>query len=90
MSAKSLVASKPLSLDQENIGPYLLVNIGSGVSIIKVDGEGKHQRVSGSSLGGGTFWGLARLLTGCNGFDEVLELSAQGDNKNVRVVVLVV
>lgn len=27
--------------------PYLLVNIGSGVSMVKVDGEGKYTRVSG-------------------------------------------
>jgi pantothenate kinase len=44
--------------------PYLLVNIGSGVSIGRVDGEGRYQRVSGTNIGGGTFWGLGRLLTG--------------------------
>lgn len=36
--------------------PYLLVNIGSGVSIIKVTSLNEFERVSGSSLGGGTFW----------------------------------
>jgi pantothenate kinase len=30
--------------------PYLLVNIGSGVSMVRVDGEGKFQRVSGVVL----------------------------------------
>lgn len=63
--------------------PYLLVNIGSGVSMIKVEGDGRYERVSGSSLGGGTFWGLCRLLTGAKNFDEMLELSARGDNKSV-------
>ena len=33
--------------------PYLVVNIGSGVSILKVTGPGKAERVSGTSLGGG-------------------------------------
>lgn len=33
--------------------PYLVVNIGSGVSILKVTGPGTFERVSGSSLGGG-------------------------------------
>ena len=60
--------------------PYLLVNIGSGVSMLKVSGDGNYERVSGSSLGGGTFWGLCRLMTKCRGFDEMLELSAKGDN----------
>ena len=50
----------------------------------QVAGEGDHQRVSGSSLGGGTFWGLCRLLTRVRAFDEMLELSAQGDNAKVH------
>lgn len=69
---------------EQTLFPYLLVNIGSGVSIVKVEGDGKYERVSGSSLGGGTFWGLCRLLTGCQNFDEMLELSARGDNSKVR------
>ena len=69
--------------------PYLLVNIGSGVSMVRVDGPGdsEHARVSGSSLGGGTFWGLCRLLTGARSFDEMLELSSRGDNTKVDMLV---
>ena len=59
------------------------MNIGSGVSILKVDSEQSSQRVSGSSLGGGTFWGLCRLLTRVRAFDEMLELSMRGDNSKV-------
>ena len=66
--------------------PYLLVNIGSGVSMLRVSGDGNYERVSGSSLGGGTFWGLCRLMTKCRGFDEMLELSAKGDNSKVTPV----
>lgn len=36
----------PLATPAE-LYPYLLVNIGSGVSMVRVDGEGKFQRVSG-------------------------------------------
>ena len=69
--------------------PYLLVNIGSGVSIIKVSGpgQGQFERVSGTNLGGGTFWGLCRLLTGATSFDEMLELSSQGNSANVDMLV---
>lgn len=49
--------------------PCLLVNIGSGVSIIKVDEGGNFDRVSGTSLGGGTLWGLLSLLTPAKDFD---------------------
>jgi bifunctional damage-control phosphatase, subfamily II, fusion protein len=67
--------------------PYLLVNIGSGVSMVKVDGPGKFQRVSGTNIGGGTFWGLCRLLTGKRDFDEILKLSMEGDNSKVDLLV---
>ncbi|EAU92614.1 pantothenate kinase [Coprinopsis cinerea okayama7 len=67
--------------------PCLLVNIGSGVSIIKVDEDGTFERVSGTSLGGGTLWGLLSLLTPATSFDEMLALSEQGDNSNVDMLV---
>lgn len=52
--------------------PCLLVNIGSGVSIIKVDADGSFERVSGTSLGGGTLWGLLSMLTSATSFDGEL------------------
>ncbi|XVF84993.1 hypothetical protein PTKIN_Ptkin17bG0083400 [Pterospermum kingtungense] len=76
-----------VQIDHNDLYPYLLVNIGSGVSMIKVDGDGKFERVSGTSLGGGTFWGLGRLLTKCRNFDELLELSHQGNNRVVDMLV---
>ena len=69
------------------IFPYLVVNIGSGVSILKVTGEKSFERVSGSSLGGGTLWGLLSLLTECRTFDEMLALSTNGDNRSVDMLV---
>lgn len=67
--------------------PYLVVNIGSGVSILKISGPGKYERVSGTSLGGGTYWGLCRLLTKCQTFDEVLDLAEHGDAGTVDMLV---
>jgi type II pantothenate kinase len=49
--------------------PCLVVNIGSGVSIVKVDENGEFERVSGTSLGGGTLWGLLSMLTDARTFD---------------------
>jgi pantothenate kinase len=51
---------------------------------VQVDSPTAHERISGTSLGGGTFWGLCRLLTGCENFDELLTLSKRGDNTSVR------
>lgn len=67
--------------------PYLLVNIGSGVSMIKVSGPRKFKRVGGTSLGGGTLWGLLSLLTGARTFDEMLANAERGDNAAVDMLV---
>lgn len=71
-----------------------LVNIGSGVSILKVNSADSYQRISGlstsrdlflrnsqlnikiknlgTSIGGGTVWGLLSLLTNVMDYDGIL------------------
>ncbi|XP_056100068.1 4'-phosphopantetheine phosphatase isoform X4 [Rhinichthys klamathensis goyatoka] len=70
-----------------DIFPYLLINIGSGVSIVKVESEDKFERIGGSSIGGGTFWGLGALLTKTKRFDELLQLASKGQHTNVDMLV---
>lgn len=70
-----------------DVYPYLLVNIGSGVSMIKVSGPRQFERVGGTHLGGGTFWGLMSLLTGARTFDEMLAMADRGDNSGVDMLV---
>jgi type II pantothenate kinase len=67
--------------------PYLLVSIGTGVSILRVDGPRNHVRVSGSTIGGGTYWGLIRLLTDVEDFDDVMKLAERGDPSKVDMMV---
>jgi type II pantothenate kinase len=74
-------------LPHSDIYPYLLVNIGSGVSMIKVSGPRAYQRVGGTSLGGGTLWGLLSLLTGARTFDDMLGMAEVGDNAKVDMLV---
>uniref|UniRef100_A0A665XBL2 4'-phosphopantetheine phosphatase n=1 Tax=Echeneis naucrates TaxID=173247 RepID=A0A665XBL2_ECHNA len=70
-----------------DIFPYLLINIGSGVSIVKVESEDKFERIGGSSIGGGTFWGLGALLTKTKRFDELLQLASKGQHASVDMLV---
>ena len=72
---------------RSDIYPYLLVNIGSGVSMIKVSGPKQFERIGGTSLGGGTLWGLLSLLTGATTFDEMLAMAERGDNSSVDMLV---
>jgi pantothenate kinase len=47
--------------EQDEIYPFLLVNIGSGVSILEVRTCFDFDRVTGSALGGATYWGLCKV-----------------------------
>ena len=71
----------------DNSYPYLLVMIGTGVSVLRVDGPGQHERISGSTIGGGTYWGLCRLLTDAESFENVLNLAERGDPSKVDMMV---
>jgi type II pantothenate kinase len=70
-----------------NSYPYIVVNIGSGVSILLVKSESKYKRISGTSIGGGTFLGLCCLLTGCSTYEEAIDLATRGDNHKVDKLV---
>jgi len=75
------------SFDFSHPYPFLVVNIGSGVSILAVYSPDEYKRVSGSSLGGGTFLGLCSLLTGCQTFEEAIQLAESGDSTKVDKLV---
>lgn len=76
----------------------MLVNIGSGVSILRVNGPNSFERVSGSHIGGGnaarfpdliskgTFWGLCRMLTHVQSYEEVMTLSKKGLYNHLRSI----
>lgn len=77
------------SYEEEKEGdfPKLLVTIGSGVSLIKVNDFNSFDRVGGTMIGGGTLMGLSNLLTGINDFDRIIELAQSGTNSNVDMLV---
>jgi len=71
--------------------PCLIVNMGSGVSILRIDEKGagarKFVRLGGTACGGATFLGLARLATSAASFSEALELARCGDPTRVNKLV---
>lgn len=73
----------------EPLFPFLVVNIGSGVSILRVNSpqEGDYVRVGGTACGGGTFLGLARALTSARSFAEALRLAEGGDASRCDLLV---
>jgi len=69
--------------------PALLVSMGSGISLIRVEpgSDGRLERVNGCSIGGGTYWGLVRLLTNFKTFDASIEGAERGNNDKVAMLV---
>ncbi|KAI3962702.1 hypothetical protein MKW92_025262 [Papaver armeniacum] len=72
-----------VDIDANDLFPYILVTIGSGVSINKVAGDGNSEIVDGTRIGGIACWGLGRLLTKCKSFNEIVELSKYGNTKRI-------
>uniref|UniRef100_A0AC34GFE8 Pantothenate kinase n=1 Tax=Panagrolaimus sp. ES5 TaxID=591445 RepID=A0AC34GFE8_9BILA len=67
--------------------PYVVCNIGSGVSVLVVHGHKNFVRATGSSIGGGFFQALCSLVCKSKSFEESIELAAKGDNRNVDKLV---
>uniref|UniRef100_A0A8C0KDM2 4'-phosphopantetheine phosphatase n=1 Tax=Canis lupus dingo TaxID=286419 RepID=A0A8C0KDM2_CANLU len=53
----------------------------------QVETEDRFEWIGGSSIGGGTFWGLGALLTKTKKFDELLHLASKGQHANVDMLV---
>jgi type II pantothenate kinase len=71
---------------------YHLVSLGTGTSILEIDGTAattatRATRISGLTLGGGALLGLARLLCGTDSFAEVAALAERGDRSRVDLTV---
>ncbi len=67
--------------------PHVLVSLGTGTSILLVDGPGTVRRVGGTALGGGTLRGLGILLLGEESHDALVSLAARGDRRQVDLLV---
>lgn len=85
--ASDISVSSKKKFDFSQPYPFILVNVGSGVSVLAVRGPDNYKRISGTSLGGGTFLGLCCLLTGCTTFEEAIQLATKGDHTKVDKLV---
>lgn len=67
--------------------PHLLVSLGTGTSILRVDADGTVRRVGGTALGGGTIRGLSRLLVGTDEHERLAVLAAAGNRSHIDLLV---
>jgi len=76
-------------LQEAAVGParrYLLVSLGTGTSVMLVDGMAVN-RIGGTALGGGTVVGLGAALLDRSDFFEIASLAERGDRRRVDLLV---
>lgn len=64
----------------------IVVSMGTGTSLVRVDGE-EIRHIGGIGMGGGTLQGLARLLLGTCNAKEVSSIAENGDPANVNLLI---
>jgi type II pantothenate kinase len=67
--------------------PHLLVSLGTGTSILRVDEKGHVTRVGGTGLGGGTLRGFGELLLAESDHDALASLAHGGDRRRIDLLV---
>lgn len=71
---------------RDGVQRYLLVSVGTGTSILLVDGVSV-SRVGGTALGGGTLLGLGAGLLGTSDFTEIANLASRGSRREIDLLV---
>ncbi|MCH2187519.1 hypothetical protein MK280_16825, partial [Myxococcota bacterium] len=66
--------------------PYVLVSVGTGTSVLLVEGH-QVRRLGGTALGGGTLLGLGFALSGCRSHREFCSLTAQGGRGKIDLLI---
>ena len=66
----------------KRVARYLLVSIGTGTSVLLVEGA-TVTRIGGTALGGGTLIGLAAGLLGTSDFEEIASLARRGSRSKI-------
>jgi len=73
-------------LPHEDDAPFVLALIGTGTAFALVRGDAA-SHLGGTALGGGSFTGIARRLYPELSYDELVRGAAQGDRRNVDMMV---
>lgn len=76
-------------LGSSEIEKSLVVNVGSGVSVLRINSTSKeNRRITGSCIGGGTFMGLTKACVSNDlSFQEAVSLAIKGHSDNCDLLV---
>ncbi len=60
----------------------IIVSVGTGTALIRAEGN-NFKHLGGTGVGAGTLNNLCKKITGAKSFEEIIELSKQGDLNNI-------
>ncbi|MGY0693736.1 type II pantothenate kinase [Virgibacillus sp. FSP13] len=72
--------------EQKASDHFIQVHIGTGTSIFHVTPD-SYERLLGTGIGGGTFMGLGKLISGKDTFNQLIELAAQGNSQHSDLLI---
>lgn len=83
------ISEGAMHLKPPGIEKSLVLNVGSGVSVLKIDSTLKtSRRISGSCIGGGTFMGLVKAcVSDALSFQDAVSLAINGNSENCDLLV---
>jgi pantothenate kinase len=81
----SMSVDVPLTDEEPDLFPCILVTCGSGTAVMKIEKDGTFRIIDVSSRGGRSFFGIGKLLSGCKTFDELIDLASKGNSRNIDV-----
>jgi pantothenate kinase len=73
----------PLAEAEPDVFPCLLVYVGSGTGFLLINKDGTFQLVEFLNRTGKSYFGIGKMLTGCQTFDELIDLASKGNRRNV-------
>jgi type II pantothenate kinase len=65
----------------------LVVNMGTGTTLVTASDDKKIEHIGGTAVGGGTIEGLGKRMLGKNGFKDLEEMANMGDTNNIDLTV---
>lgn len=71
---------------ETGLNRMIVVSMGTGTSLVKIDGD-DIRHIGGIGIGGGTLTGLSRILLKTDNIKQVSELAKSGDIHNINVLI---
>jgi pantothenate kinase len=81
--AEDAAVKIPLTEAEPDIFPCLLVYVGSATSIMRIEKNGSFQVADCLYRNGKSYFGIGKMLTGCQTFDDLIDMASKGNNRNV-------